>query len=70
MRRDNQSLKPGAEFGSFRLSSGRRYEPSLPAIFPDQLAPVIRIAEGGREMLNMRWDMRLLPIYGGAHGPT
>src|SRR5690348_7396349 len=31
-------------------------EPPLPAIFPDQLAPVVRKdREGVREMLNMRW---------------
>jgi putative SOS response-associated peptidase YedK len=31
-------------------------EPPLPAIFPDQFAPVVRTArDGAREMLNMRW---------------
>lgn len=31
-------------------------QPPLPAIFPDQLAPVVRTGEDGvREVLNMRW---------------
>lgn len=31
-------------------------QPPLPAIFPDQLAPVVRTGEdGAREVLNMRW---------------
>jgi len=31
-------------------------QPPLPAIFPDQMAPVVRTAKDGvREMLNMRW---------------
>jgi putative SOS response-associated peptidase YedK len=31
-------------------------QPPLPAIFPDQLAPVVRCGEdGAREVLNMRW---------------
>ena len=29
--------------------------PSLPAVFPDQLAPVIRIGAGGRSLERMRW---------------
>ena len=29
--------------------------PSLPAIFPDNPAPVIRTVNGGRDMMMMRW---------------
>src|SRR3712207_838775 len=29
--------------------------PPLPAIFPDQMAPVVRMHEGERELLRMRW---------------
>ena len=31
--------------------------PPLPAIFPDQVAPVVRINEGERELTMMRWGM-------------
>lgn len=31
--------------------------PSLPAIFPDQTAPVVRDTAEGRELLTMRWGM-------------
>lgn len=31
--------------------------PSLPAIFPDQSAPVVRQGEDGREFVMMRWGM-------------
>ena len=41
-------------FGVTRDRTGNL--PSLPSIFPDQLAPVIRTApEGEREMIMMRW---------------
>jgi putative SOS response-associated peptidase YedK len=43
-------------------------EPPLPAIFPDQLAPVVRTAkDGAREMLNMRWGF---PPAGGGKRPV
>jgi putative SOS response-associated peptidase YedK len=42
-------------------------QPPLPAIFPDQLAPVARTGEDGvREALNMRWGF---PPAGGAKRP-
>ena len=31
--------------------------PSLPGIFPDQAAPVVRHGDGGRELVMMRWGM-------------
>src|SRR3954451_17355647 len=31
--------------------------PPLPAIFPDQMAPVVRVNEGERELTMMRWGM-------------
>lgn len=40
-------------------------QPSLPAIFPDQLAPVIRQErDGTRTMLNMRWGFPPPPNLG------
>jgi len=40
-------------------------QPPLPAIFPDQLAPVIRRdRNGGRTMLNMRWGFPPPPNLG------
>lgn len=43
-------------------------QPPLPAIFPDQLAPVVRKdREGVREMLNMRWGF---PPAGGGKRPV
>ena len=29
--------------------------PSLPSIFPDQMAPVVRTGTNGRELVMMRW---------------
>jgi hypothetical protein len=31
--------------------------PPLPAIFPDQMAPVIRNHDGERELIQMRWGI-------------
>ncbi len=31
--------------------------PSFPGIFPDKMAPVVRHAEGGRELTMLRWGM-------------
>jgi len=43
-------------------------QPPLPAIFPDQLAPVVRTAkDGAREVLNMRWGF---PPAGGGKRPV
>jgi putative SOS response-associated peptidase YedK len=41
-------------------------QPPLPAIFPDQLAPVVRVTgDGSREMLAMRWGFPPPPTLGG-----
>jgi putative SOS response-associated peptidase YedK len=41
--------------------------PPLPGIFPDQMAPIVRIsAEGERELVMARWGMPGPPQYGGA----
>lgn len=50
---------------SFRAMIDRTgNQPPLPAIFPDQLAPVIRVQNGAREMLNMRWGFPCPPTFG------
>jgi putative SOS response-associated peptidase YedK len=39
--------------------------PSLPAIFPDQMAPIVRTnADGQRELVMARWGMPGPPQYG------
>ena len=41
--------------------------PPLPAIFPDQLAPIVRVgADGERELVMARWGMPGPPQFGGA----
>ncbi|MEA2822991.1 MAG: hypothetical protein QOJ86_4995 [Bradyrhizobium sp.] len=40
--------------------------PSLPGVFPDYEAPVIRNGEGARELTKMRWGMPPPPKFGGA----
>jgi putative SOS response-associated peptidase YedK len=40
--------------------------PPLPAIFPDGVAPVVRVNEGERELTTMRWGMPGPPQLGGA----
>ena len=41
--------------------------PLFPAIFPDQLAPIVRAgADGERELVMARWGMPRPPQYGGA----
>ena len=40
--------------------------PSMPGVFPDYPAPVIRNSEGGREMVMMRWGMPPPPRTPGA----
>ena len=40
--------------------------PPLPAIFPDQLGPIVRVAaDGERELVMARWGMPGPPQYGG-----
>ncbi|MEH2480171.1 putative SOS response-associated peptidase YedK [Nitrobacteraceae bacterium AZCC 2146] len=39
--------------------------PPLPAIFPDNVAPVVRVQEGERELTMMRWGMPNPPQFGG-----
>jgi putative SOS response-associated peptidase YedK len=39
--------------------------PSFPAIFPNNPAPVVRAADGGRELLTMHWGMPNPPQFGG-----
>ncbi len=39
--------------------------PSMPAVFPDQEAPVVRNAAGHRELIRMRWGMPPPPKFGG-----
>ncbi len=40
--------------------------PPLPDIFPDQMAPVVRLADGSRRLEMMRWGMPGPPQFGGA----
>ena len=40
--------------------------PPLPDVFPDQLAPIVRVADGGRRLEMMRWGMPGPPYCGGA----
>jgi hypothetical protein len=39
--------------------------PSLPAIYPEQLARIVRNWEGGHELIVARWGMLGPPAYGG-----
>jgi putative SOS response-associated peptidase YedK len=39
--------------------------PPFPGIFPDQMAPIVRSAEGGRELVLARWGMPGPSAYGG-----
>ncbi|WP_181700568.1 SOS response-associated peptidase [Chthonobacter albigriseus] len=39
--------------------------PSLPGVFPDYMAPVVRNGDGGRELTMMRWGMPSPPTYNG-----
>jgi putative SOS response-associated peptidase YedK len=38
--------------------------PPLPRIFPDQMAPIVRMADGERELLQMRWGFPPPPRVG------
>ncbi len=52
---------------AMRDSTGN--QPPLPAIFPDQMAPVVRTgADGVREMVNMRWGFAPPPQNAGKSG--
>ena len=50
-------------FGTVFDSAGNL--PSMPGVFPDQEAPVVRNHEGGRELIKMRWGMPPPPKFGG-----
>ena len=39
--------------------------PSMPGVFPDQEAPVVRNHDGNRELIKMRWGMPPPPKFGG-----
>jgi putative SOS response-associated peptidase YedK len=39
--------------------------PSMPGVFPDQEAPVVRSHDGLRELIKMRWGMPSPPKFGG-----
>src|SRR5205809_147334 len=39
--------------------------PRLPAVFPDQMAPVVRASEEERELIMMRWGMPNPPQFPG-----
>ncbi len=40
--------------------------PPLPGVFPDYPAPIVRMADGARELTTMRWGMPGPPQFGGA----
>jgi putative SOS response-associated peptidase YedK len=50
-------------FGAVFDSAGNL--PSMPGVFPDQEAPIVRNHEGGRELIKMRWGMPPPPKFGG-----
>ena len=54
--------------GLFRVQHDRTGNlPSFPAIFPDQMAPIVRNADNGnRELMLARWGMPGPVQYGGA----
>jgi putative SOS response-associated peptidase YedK len=39
--------------------------PSMPGVFPDQEAPVVRSHDSQRELIKMRWGMPPPPKFGG-----
>ena len=39
--------------------------PPLPDVFPDQMAPIVRVADGERQLEMMRWGMPGPPQFGG-----
>ena len=49
----------------FRVAHDRAGNlPSLPAVFPDQMAPIVRAADGARELVMARWGMPGPPRFG------
>ena len=42
--------------------------PPLPGVFPDQMAPVVRVHDGERELLQMRWGFPPPPNVGNQPG--
>ena len=40
--------------------------PPMPGVFPDYLAPIVRMVEGERQLEVMRWGMQGPPQFGGA----
>jgi putative SOS response-associated peptidase YedK len=40
--------------------------PSMPGVFPDNQAPVVRNLDGQRELIKMRWGTPPPPKFGGA----
>jgi putative SOS response-associated peptidase YedK len=40
--------------------------PSMPGVFPDQEAPVVRSHDSQRELIKMRWGMPPPPKFGGS----
>ena len=44
--------------------------PPMPGVFPDYPAPVVRTADGERELIMMRWGMPPPPRAGGFRSPT
>jgi hypothetical protein len=52
------------QFNVTRVSAGN--VPTLPAIFPDGIAPVRRTDDDERELLNIRWRMLGPQFCGGA----
>jgi putative SOS response-associated peptidase YedK len=49
-------------FGVIRDNAGNL--PPMPGVFPDQMAPVVRLHEGERELLQMRWGFPPPPKAG------
>jgi putative SOS response-associated peptidase YedK len=47
------------------LNSGVGNLPPIPGVFPDYPAPVVRTADGERELITMRWGMPPPPKLGG-----
>jgi putative SOS response-associated peptidase YedK len=55
-------------FGVIKDNAGNL--PDLPGVFPDQMAPVIRLQDGERELLQMRWGFPSPPNVPGNHAVT
>jgi putative SOS response-associated peptidase YedK len=52
-------------FDAMRVHYNADNLPSLPAIFPGTLAPIIRNGDGGRELIMARWGMPNVPPHPG-----